>query len=66
MIQTKIKCAETGVEIGPGTGIDIYKWTVTTFGLPDVGVDQLLKLYKGKTDERATRILKNLAAIAGE
>jgi len=63
MPDTKIKCAETGTEIGPGTGIDIYKWTVTVFHLPDVGKEQLLKIYGAQTSEFAKRVVKNLSAI---
>lgn len=71
MPEAKKKCAETGVEIGPGTGINAYKWTITVFGLPDVGREQLLETYGPQTTERARRIVANLtsskhAAIAEE
>jgi len=58
--EAKKKCAETGVEIGPGTAIDAYKWTITVFSLPDVGREQLLKTYGPQTNERARRIVANL------
>jgi len=60
MPEKKIKCAETGIEIGPGTGIDIYKYTVAVFNLPDIGKEQLLKLYGSQTTEFAKRVIANL------
>jgi len=63
MTPKTIKCAETGTLIGAGTGIDIYKWTITTFHLPDIGVERLLKDYGDKTDERSKRIVANLSAL---
>lgn len=62
MPDKKTKCAESGVEIGPGTGIDIYKHTIAVFSLPDVGREQLLKTYGPQTTERARRIVANLTA----
>lgn len=61
MTEEKKRCAETGLEIGPGTRHDAYKHTVSVFHLPDLGREQLLKLYKGQTTEAAKRIVKNLS-----
>jgi hypothetical protein len=58
-----IKCAECGKQIGPGVGIDIYKHTVHCFHLPDIGVEQLLRLYSGQTSDYARRIVQNLKEV---
>jgi len=61
MTDTKKKCAECGLEIGPGTPIDVYKHTVACLNLPDLGREQLLKHYGGLTDEHARRVVANLS-----
>jgi len=63
MSNNAIKCAECGTPIGPGTGNDIYKHTVACFHLPDIGREQLLKLYEGQTSDYARRIVQNLKAM---
>ena len=62
MAEKQIKCAECGTPIGPGTGIDIYKHTVTCFSLPDIGLEQLLKLFQGQNTDYARRVVANLTA----
>ena len=61
-----IICAECGARIGPGTGIDVYKHTVSCFNLPDVGREQLLKMYQGQKTDYAKRIVANLRAMEGQ
>lgn len=58
-------CAETGKEIGPAVGIDVYKYTVSTFHLPNLGREQLLKIYGDQKSEYARRIVKNLTEEKG-
>jgi len=60
MPEEKKNCSECGTAIGPGTGIDIYKHTISCFHLPDSGRDELLKIWSAKPGDYAKRIVKNL------
>jgi len=62
MADKQIICSECGTPIGPGTHYDVYKHTVACFHLPDIGREQLLKLYEGQKTDYAQRIVKNLKA----
>ncbi|HYA48622.1 MAG TPA: hypothetical protein VEG35_02890 [Burkholderiales bacterium] len=62
MAEKTIKCAECGVLIGPGTGIDIYKHTCACFNLKPCRAEDMIAIAEKLGKEFGERVAANLSA----